>query len=98
MADDERTDEQKIADEHLRAAISEVVMAYGNMPGDAILQDFIVQGRGLRWDDNGDKITHIFTAFTDGSLDPITIAGHATAAFFKWGMYAADVTRDGDEG
>jgi hypothetical protein len=95
---DPRTSEQAKADEKLKVAIEEVVTAYGYLPDGAILQDYIVQGRGLRWDGEGEKITHIFTAFPDGSLDPITIAGHATAAFFKWGMYAGDVGGDGDEG
>lgn len=81
----DRTPEQETADGQLTKAVEAVVSAYGYLPEGAILQDFIVQGRGLRFDEDGEKITHIFTAFPDGSLDPVTIMGHASLAFFRWG-------------
>jgi hypothetical protein len=96
MADHDRTPEQVEADEALRKAVERAVAAHGHLPAGAMLQDFIVQGRGIRWDEDGEQVSHIFTCFPDGALDPITVARHATAAFFKWGTYAAGVGLDGD--
>jgi hypothetical protein len=94
---DERTREQIAADQKLTEAIQQVVNAYEHLPVGALLQDYIVQGRGTRWNDEGEQISHIFSAFPNGSLDPTIIAGHATVAFFKWGMYASGVGIEGDE-
>lgn len=91
---DWRTPAQRAADEQLSRAVEAAVSAYGHLPGGAILQDFIVQGRGVRYDDNGERVTHIFTALQDGSLDPVTILGHASMAFFRWGSAFADTDED----
>lgn len=95
---DDRTTDQKSADDQMTTAVNAVVSAYGYLPDGALLQDYVIQGRGIRYDDDGERLTHTFTCFQDGSLDPITIAGHFTAGFFRWGMYAAGVSAEGDEG
>ena len=89
----ERTPEQKVADEALFKAIEAVVSAYGHLPEGAMLQDFIVQGRGLRYDGD-ERVTHMFTCFPDGTLDPITIMGHLAIAQAQWSHMFAESDED----
>jgi hypothetical protein len=72
---DDRTAEQKAADEQLRAAIDATSRAYGNDGG--VLTDFVVIAARQSWDDDGDEITYYQTLLPDGVLPIHRILGLA---------------------
>lgn len=86
---DDRTQDQRDADVALRVAVERVTTAYGHLPDGALMQDFVVLGRGIRYDDDGDPVAHTFTLFPDATMDPTLIMGHIGRGFFEWGMFIA---------
>jgi hypothetical protein len=79
-----RTDAQRAADEQLTAAVEAVARAYDNLPAATVLTDYLVVGQGVRWDDDGEQITQIFTAFRDGAMGPVQILGLLDYALSRW--------------
>jgi hypothetical protein len=63
---DDRTDEQRTADDALHEAIQAVARAYC-LPEDAFITDWVVVGHALRASDDGDR-HHDFTLLPENGL------------------------------
>lgn len=67
---DERTDEQRQADDELRVAIEHVAQAYAGEAAGWLLTEYVVIYAQQGWDSDGDAMTSVGMA-VDGDTTPI---------------------------
>lgn len=70
-----KTPEQKTADEALEKAVQDVVRAYGLIPPDSMIAEFIVLGEGIRFVDDDDTTADMFAAYKNGHVRLTTALG-----------------------
>lgn len=75
MGRDDRTPEQKAADDGLTAAVEEAARAYGYVEPGGITVQYMVLLEQRIWRDDGTENTGVVTIYKDGTMPWVSILG-----------------------